>query len=187
MDFDINDGLYVLCARTDICLNEIEEYIDEHALSAERITYIAIMLVEMFSSEEQDFMLQHERNPMPYELVSRNFVELFNLFIAKGLDPNMIIRKGDSMWYNVMEELFYVRNRKISLPILKKLLEIGGDPNLMLDDETLFDRVDFDVVFGVVEQEDVLVVAFRLWRQIVQRTHPHNDEKRLHLRRVQGL
>ena len=154
MDFDTNDGLYELCARTDICLKEIEEYIDEHALSPERITYIATMLVERFAFEEQDFMFQYERKPMPHKLVSTNFVELFNLFISKGLDPNLVISDREGSWYNIMDALFSVRNGEISLPILKKLLEIGGDPNLMLDDETLFDRVDFDIVFGAVEQED---------------------------------
>ena len=45
-------------------------------------------------------------------------------------------------------------NSAASLPIAEKLLKLGGDPNVMLDDETLFDRVDFDIVFGAVEQED---------------------------------
>ena len=154
MEIDIDDGLYWLCARTDADLKAIEEYIDTNEVSPERITRVATMLVERFAFEEQDFIMEHEREPMPHELIITGWVELFDLFISKGLDPNLIVRESERLRYNIMHELFYMRNGNISLPILKKLLEIGGDPNLMLDDETLFDGVDFDIVFGAVEQED---------------------------------
>jgi hypothetical protein len=154
MEFDTNDGLFLLCARTDINLKEIEEYIDEHKLSPERITYVATSLVEKYAFEDRDFEWMNKREPMPHELVSTGWVELFDLFISKGLDPNLIFREGEGAWYNVMDAFFHVRNASIVLPILKKLLDIGGDPNLLFDDETFFDRVDFDIVFGAVEQED---------------------------------
>lgn len=159
MNMDTHDGLYLLCAKRDFCLQEIEKYIDEHKPSPERITYTATMLVERFAFEAQDFVYKYEREPMPHELTSERWGELFDLLIAKGLDPNLIIRDSDGAWYNIMDQLFHMRNGDISLPILKKLLEIGGNPNLLFDDETLFDRVDFDIVFGAVEQEDRVFYA----------------------------
>ena len=154
MELKINDGLYALCARTDIYIPEIEEYIEMHKISPDEISYTATMLVERYQFEIQDFIWEHERKPLSHELVCSNWIELFDLFISKGLNPNLVISDREGSWYNIMDALFSVRNGEISLPILKKLLEIGGNPNLMIYDETLFDRVDFEIVFGAVEQED---------------------------------
>ena len=119
------------------------------------ITSVAIRLTEDYGFEFSDFKWLNDREPDSGELISSGFCELFELFISYGLDPNQIDYDENGTYFNVMEALFSYDNFDVSLPILKRLLEIGGNPNLRLEKyETLFEKVDFDIVFGAIEQEN---------------------------------
>ena len=154
MNIKMVGGLYAMCEGMNPSLERIEAYIKSNGMSGEEVTLVAARLLYEYSFEPEDFEWQNGRKPEPHELVSSGFVELFELFIRCGFDPCLVVYEDENHWFNVLDELFTFDNSAVSLPIAEKLLKLGGDPNVMLDDETLFDRVDFDIVFGAVEQEN---------------------------------
>ena len=82
-------------------------------------------------------------------LHSAYLYQLVELLLQYGLDPNAVF---DS--YNIMQSLQSVDNEYVGADTLRLLLEHGGDPFLEVDGESLFEDVDFGVMFDSVNQED---------------------------------
>ena len=51
-----------------------------------------------------------------------------------------------------MDSLKYIDNEYVAADTMALLMEHGGDPNLMVNNEDLFRHIDFDVWFDTVEQ-----------------------------------
>jgi hypothetical protein len=51
-----------------------------------------------------------------------------------------------------MNQLLYVDNEYRGADTLALLLEHGGNPNLVIDGESIFEQIDFEIWFGSVEQ-----------------------------------
>ena len=74
---------------------------------------------------------------------------IVELLLKYGLDPNAIYSSE-----NIMLSLKYIRFDYAVADTLKLLIEHGGDINLYIDGERLFDIFDFDVIFDAVELYD---------------------------------
>ena len=48
--------------------------------------------------------------------------------------------------------LFFVENEYVAADTRRLLLENGGNPNLIVDGESIYDRAEFEVWFGSIEQ-----------------------------------
>ena len=71
------------------------------------------------------------------------------LLLKHGLNPNMIYED-----MNIMQQLRFIETKYVAADTLGILLENGGRYDLAFDGEILFDEIDFDVVFGAIEQEN---------------------------------
>ena len=81
-------------------------------------------------------------------LESSHMPKTIELLLQYGLDPNMII--GEE---NIMRNLQFVSNGYVSADALNLLLENGGNPELCINDEGIFEEIYFNIVFDLIEQE----------------------------------
>lgn len=154
MNIQTIQKLFELCNKTDVNLKEVENFIISSNATSEEITRTAIKLADENSLEIINFEHFEERSPTPDELVSSNFIELFDLFIRYGLLPNYIYSDERATGYNIMEQIQFIDNGDIAPIILRKLMEIGGNPNLVVENKTVFHNADFDVVFDAVNTDN---------------------------------
>ena len=73
--------------------------------------------------------------------------DTIKLLLNYGLDPNAVF---DGI--NIMNELQYIETEYVAADTLRLLLEHGGKYNLAIGNEILFDELDFDIIFGAIEQ-----------------------------------
>ena len=167
MDERIAITLFKLCNKLDVDLAEVERYILDSKATAEEITHAAFNLASENVFERHVFESIEGRPPAPDELVTTNWVALFELFIQYGLLPNLIYTEDDDEYtfYNVMLDILHIDNGDVASMIMRRLLQIGGDPNLNIGGVRLFSDFDADVLFDIVELEDkrLFDIRFKLW------------------------
>jgi len=148
------------CALLDVMLQIPPDFerarslLDVGAFDQDELMRIAYVYVEECFEEEitltEDtwFFPNYEAAPHE-EKHSRHLLDLMKLLLDYGLDPNTVV---DSE--NVMVNLKFISNEYIGADTLRLLLEHGGKVDLVVDGETTFDALDFDVIFDVVNQYD---------------------------------
>ncbi len=127
-----------------------EQLLQENPYSSQEITRIALAYAWECSREVCDFEQEHgvtfPAGICP-GLHSTYIVEIIRLLLEHGLDPNDIYDDE-----NIMDRMQYIDNELLGADALRLLLEKGGDPDLNLPREPLFEAVDFDVFFAAIEQ-----------------------------------
>lgn len=92
---------------------------------------------------------------------SSHMLEAVKELLKYGLDPNKIYSEKDKRGYyeefNIMRELSYVDNGYVAADTLALLLDHGGNPNLILNGESLLRNINFDISF------DRLNLKNRFW------------------------
>jgi len=78
--------------------------------------------------------------------------KILELLMQYGIDVNAII-ETDTHRYNLMSSVMWVDNGYAAADSMRLLLENGGNPNLVVDGESVYDEFTFDIFFGAVEQE----------------------------------
>ena len=164
-------GLLGICARTDIDLGAVESYIQQRALDGVEITRVALELLDQYQFEIEDYVWENEKEPCPEELVSTNWVALFDLLLRLGLQPNLVLQDDEhrACW-NVMENFLFVANGDIAPRIMRMMMEHGGDPNLEISDESLFEKLDSDIWFDMVEMQEMMWkfdIEFKIWLVLI--------------------
>ena len=118
--------------------------------TSEQLAMTANQFMEIGCWREVDeFVYAHGRQPEPAELHSTYIFILMQLLLEYGLNPNLVI-DGD----NVMEWMGFVDFPYVSADTLRLFMEHGGDVDLIIAGDTMFRHIDFDIVFGAIEQED---------------------------------
>ena len=174
--------LFALCARTSIDLSSIEAYIRRHALGGVELTRVALKLLDEYQFEWEDYAWEHEKEPRPEELVSTNWVALFDLLLRCGLQPNLVLQDDEhrACW-NVMDDLLFVANGDIAPRVMRMMMERGGDPNLEISGEALFEKLDFDIWFDMVEMQEMMWkfdIEFKCWLVLISYGGGGSDENR---------
>lgn len=131
-------------------LNGARILLTERTFSPEAVTKIAIDYAWACMWEVSD--LKEEKGALIPEgiipgLHSTHLVQVFALLLRYGMDPNGAVE--DSC---LLHDLQYVDNEYLGADALALLLENGADPNKPFSGSTVFEEVDFDVLFGSVEQ-----------------------------------
>ena len=118
--------------------------------TSEQLAMTANQFMEIGCWREVDeFVYAHGRQPEPAELHSTYIFSLMQLLLEYGLNPNLVI-DGD----NVMEWMGFVDFPYVSADTMRLFMEHGGDVDLIIAGDTMFRPIDFDIVFGAIEQED---------------------------------
>ena len=107
---------------------------------------------EFYHNEHFEELRYSESKLIP-DSYSANMLKVFKLLLKYGLDPNAVCEdKGESD--TILSCVEYVFNEYVAADTLALLIEHGGDPFNNVSDESLFDAVDFDVIFGALNMED---------------------------------
>lgn len=141
-------------ARRHICTAE---------LSAAGITKTAVYYADSCFLDVGDWLFEHMKPPVDIAkavlsqgifpgLHSTYIYDVIEFLLGYGLDPNAVF-ETESGCRNIMQQIMYVDNEYLGADTLALLLEHGGDPNILIDGETVMDDVDADIWFGSVEQE----------------------------------
>lgn len=133
-------------------LEEVEELLSRACLPPEEITKTGIRYLEECFYEVSDWAWQ-QGSSRPTGLVpglhSTHVCAVLMLLLKFGLDPNAVYRNE-----NVMDAARSIDNEYLAADALALLFEHGGDPNLEIGGESLFEDMDYDVWCGAVEQEN---------------------------------
>ncbi|MFB0921471.1 MAG: hypothetical protein QMB62_11430 [Oscillospiraceae bacterium] len=148
------NGRMLLCNLRQIPPNfqRIKDELDSGGYSAENVSMAALQFVADCSSEciEMSYQNRKVHDSIDVSGFHSTYVcDIICLLLNYGLNPNAIFEN-----YNIMQELKHINNEYLGADALALLLEHGGDANLMIDGETLFSSVDFDVIFDAFNQED---------------------------------
>lgn len=76
--------------------------------------------------------------------------DVVKFLLTYGLDPNAIFDAGGDQ-YNIMDQLLFVDNKYLAADTLALLLQHGGNPDLIVDGESIFQQIDFGIWFDAVE------------------------------------
>ena len=141
-------------------LDVIEKELQATEYTAEEVTLAACKFADNCFLECRDFKEEFGRMPNKEEAHSSYIYDICELLLKYGLNPNLIIEDT-----NIMYELRYVDYKYMAAETLKLLLENGGDINIDYGDEPLFQGLDFDIVFDVVEldNKELFDKEFKLW------------------------
>ncbi len=140
-----------------------KDYLDAHQLSADEVTRVGNLYADKCFWDYDDYLYENLPDncalrdlPFPTGVTqgipSAYIYDVVDLLLQYGLDPNAVY-EVDGCTYNIMQLILYIDNEYVAADTMRLLLDHGGNPNLQTDIETVFERIDFDIWFGAVEQE----------------------------------
>jgi len=142
-------------------LAAVEHYLCVEALTADEVTRAAIVYAEKCQFEIGDWEYENRRK-CPEGIVpgfhSTQLVEVIELLLKYRLQPNAIYENN----YNIMDAMEYIDNDFLAADAVALLTEHGGNPGIILDGESLFDRIDFDI-FYCANENDSVPYRVHLW------------------------
>ena len=130
--------------------NYIETLLISHTYTCVNIDESFCAFIEECFCEYRDFIDEHGRKPSEEEIHSTYVFPLCELLLKYGLDPNYVFGELYSQ-SNVMYHVYWIDTPYVAADTLRLLLEHGGDPNLLVDGESIWHLSDFDIWFDVTE------------------------------------
>ena len=143
-------------------LDVAKEYLAANHLSVDEVTRVGNVYADKCFLEYGDYLfetypdcklstLEINYNIVP-ELHSAYIYDIVKLLLHYGLDPNAIYIVEHNH-YNIMNLVFHIDHGYLAADTMGLFLENGGDPNLAVEIETIYEHVAYDVWFGAIEQE----------------------------------
>lgn len=139
-----------------------KSYLEVNQLSPDEITRVANVYADKCFLDFGDYLSQRypdcnlSKLEIPTgivpELHSAYIYDVVKLLLQFGLDPNTVYVTQYGH-YNIMNLLFHIDHGYLAADTMVLLLEAGGDPNLVVELETIYEYVSDDVWFGAIEQE----------------------------------
>ena len=87
-----------------------------------------------------------------YTVQSAYLYEVIDFLLEYGLEPNAVY-SSEHGTDNLMEAILFIDHEYIAADTMRLLMEHGADPNLQINEKTIFERMDFAVWFDAIEQE----------------------------------
>lgn len=139
-----------------------KSYLEVNQLSPDEVTRVANVYADKCFLDFGDYL--SERYPdcnlsnleIPTGIVpklhSAYIYDVVKLLLQFGLDPNAVYVTQYGH-YNIMNLLSHIDHGYLAADTMVLLLEAGGDPNLVVELETVYEYVSDDVWFDAIEQE----------------------------------
>ena len=124
-------------------LSMIKDYLDSTTLSPPKLASTVIRFIT------EDCQFEGDQEKPPEQLHSTYLLNLIELLLDHGLDPNEAFED-----YSVMDSLDLVDTGYVAADTMDLLLQKGGNLYQECDGETLFDRIEFNVIFDAINQEN---------------------------------
>lgn len=140
-----------------------KSYLEVNQLSPDEVTRVANVYADKCFLDFGDYL--SERYPdcnlskleiptgIVPELHSAYIYDVVKLLLQFGLDPNAVYIV-EYNHYNIMNLVVHIDHGYLAADTMNLLLENGGDPNLAVEIETIYEYVADDVWFGAIEQEN---------------------------------
>lgn len=165
------EHLFVLCKEQPFNIEKIKNYIIDNKMDSEQVTRVAIKLCNYGACSYSEYLYQNEKEPLPGDLITYNWEELFDVLIEMGLDANLIVCDDELNYENVLQELKYFDDGNLGAKIARNILNNSGDPNIIIDGISLFEEIDgdlmFDIQLGCYHHKWQQDKAFRYWLVMV--------------------
>ncbi|MBQ8267437.1 MAG: hypothetical protein IJZ21_03540 [Clostridia bacterium] len=139
-------------------IEDAEKLIQSQNYTSEELTQVAISYMEKCRFEISDARLENEIDLKTNSLGtlegfhSSYLYTVLQLLLRYRIDINAVY-EVDTCHYNLMSSVMWIDNGYVAADSMRLLLENGGDPNLIVGDESVYDEFTFDIFFGAVEQE----------------------------------
>ncbi|MBQ8653460.1 MAG: hypothetical protein IJ507_00855 [Clostridia bacterium] len=168
--------LFVLLCTPEFSPDRLQTTLASGKYSADDISEAACRYVHECRDEE----LPADRSPgeTVEGVCSAHMPQSLEILLAYGLDPNRIWRE-DTAEINILEELMHIPNGYVAADSLALLLRHGGNPDLIVDGESLLHNCSFDLLFDLVNQEDRIRYDALVHYWMVLAGHGARDEKGL--------
>ena len=85
---------------------------------------------------------------------SSHLIEAITILLEYGLDPNKILIYNDGGQTNIMEEMLFVRNGYLAADAAAVMLEHGGNPSLLIENESLIRNLNQEMFFQLCGNEE---------------------------------
>lgn len=147
---------------------DIENELKNNDYTSEEITLVACKFAENCFCESRDFEDEHGRKPDVEEVHSSYIYSVCKLLLKYGLNPNLVVGDENNQT-NIIYELRYVEHKYVAAETVRMLLENGGSTHIVVNGVSVFDELDYDVVFDVVELENksMFDAEFKLWLMMI--------------------
>jgi len=164
-------ALLALCKEQPFDIAKIENFIYDYQLNANEITRVALMLCDYGMFSYSDYLYLNHREPMPGELKTYNWEELFDVFIENGLDANLVICDDGINHNNILDFIRDLDDGDLSARILRNILSKNGTPNLQINGVSFFEEFDADFIMdidmGLYPEKWQIDKAFRFWLVLI--------------------
>lgn len=165
------ETLFELCKEQPFSKEKIKNYITNNKMNSEEITRVAIKLCNYGLGSHFDYLYENNKEPLPSDLITYNWEELFDIFIEMGLDANLIICDDGHNYENVLQEIQFFDDGDLGAKIATNILKNGGNPNIIIDDVPLFQDINdclmLDIQLGCYYHKWQLDNAWRFWLVMV--------------------
>ena len=165
------NSLVQLCKEQPFNVEKIQSYILDNKLNSEEITRAAIEVCEYGMFAYGDFRFDQNREPEPHELRTYNWETLFDIFIENRLDPDLVICDDGSDPMNIISFLRYLDDGDLGARILRKVLTKGGNPNILINGESFFEKEDsdfmLDILLGLYREKWQVDNVLRFWLVLI--------------------
>ena len=146
--------------RLDEAFNELrnDSYTSEEMMAA------LCGFAGICDSEYADLYRERQKEPKPEELRASYIYPICEMLLKSGMDPNTVA-DGE----NIMFLLPEIGGKNLGAKTMRLLLENGGDLDLKIDGESVFEQADSDLLFDVTELEDrgLFDCEFRVWLTLI--------------------
>ncbi len=164
--------LFELCVEPKIDTDAIEKYILSEKMTSDEISHAFLLTLYKLAFEYSDFLENEGREPRKGEIASLNIPDVTELLLRHNLNPNYVGRLEGSIGdYSLLWQVKLIGDNYICHKTMHMLLENGGDPNLECDSCSVFEDIDFDIIFDIREGEDVEQCLrdkdFYLWLMLI--------------------
>ena len=175
MNTKLIDQLFALCMELPAPMAKIEALCQQ--ASPDELGYTACKYADGCFLERRDFTYYNHREPRAEEVHSGYLLDIFSIFLQAGMDPNYKCGEKYSE-ESVISLMRYIDFEYVGVNTLRLLLENGGSPWIMIEGESLYGAIEFDVWYDDMEDRHLYDVWVReLMVMIGYGGHPLSDRE----------